>query len=429
MMKILSTTKSQTWKPSFYESIPRECVHIHDLFPLTKARFTILKDLEKWKSNKRAMDETIHWDKSTLEQFQMTQPNVDAKSHWLLKLALCHSSFSKQQRDWMVYYETVLLQSRLEKDRLRQDMLFTFSEEIVAEKVTPSTLEQLPSPFKEKFSDLVRMAERQRPVENTCFWRIPFEWAGSLLATKRVWVHQGWVYLSERVFESFVYQLFKQKLEQQVKTLQTSVHVQWFLQDERCTAWLDQLHQLFHIREKESIDQNLEKVLVQVHPEHFPLCMKRLHQQVIQKIPLKHDGRLQLLFFLKGAGFTLSQNLSYWKQSISDEKKWKEVEYNIQHAYGKKASGTSYRPYSCSKMIASTPRQVAHQVHGCPFVDGGWKTMVKESLVDIENLVDQQQYQHACGWLLQKSKVSTSSCLKEHVLITSPNHYLIEYET
>ena len=81
--------------------------------------------------------------------------------------------------------------------------------------------------------------------------------------------------------------------------------------------------------------------------QHFPLCMRNMHDHLREKKHLKHDGRYQYGLFLKGIGLSLEEALVFWRRgfsSMTDEKFRKDHQYNIRHNYGQEGGRKDYKP-------------------------------------------------------------------------------------
>jgi DNA primase large subunit len=97
--------------------------------------------------------------------------------------------------------------------------------------------------------------------------------------------------------------------------------------------------------------------------------MQQLYSALTTDHHLRHAGRMQLSLFLKRAGLTLEESLTFWKQSFAPhtggEKFEKEYAYNIRHSYGREGRRKDYEAHSCLKVISANPGPA--DAHGCPF--------------------------------------------------------------
>lgn len=174
------------------------------------------------------------------------------------------------------------------------------------------------------------------------------------------------------------------------------------------------------------------KDIDQVANSSFPLCMRHLFGKLREDHHLKHGGRMQLGLFLKGVGLKLDDALSFWKaefsQKVGSERFDKEYAYSIRHNYGKEGKRTDYTPYSCQKIIASTPSVGDH--HGCPYrhfseenlrAALGKMGVGGRSMDEVLDKVRNKHYQLACT--LTFEAIHASSC---DTGINHPNQYFSE---
>ncbi|KAJ0094227.1 hypothetical protein Patl1_16969 [Pistacia atlantica] len=169
--------------------------------------------------------------------------------------------------------------------------------------------------------------------------------------------------------------------------------------------------------------------LDQLAESSFPLCMRHLFVKLREDHHLKHGGRMQLGLFLKGVGLKLEDALAFWKaefsQKVGAERFDKEYAYSIRHNYGREGKRTDYTPYSCQKIISSTPGVGDH--HGCPyrhFSEENLRAAIgrmgvgSRAIEDVMDKVRNRHYQLACT--LTFEAVHGSSC---DAGINHPNQY------
>ncbi|XP_039123568.1 probable DNA primase large subunit [Dioscorea cayenensis subsp. rotundata] len=133
-----------------------------------------------------------------------------------------------------------------------------------------------------------------------------------------------------------------------------------------------------------------------------------------------------------GVGLKLEDALTFWKaefsQKVGTERFDKEYAYSIRHNYGKEGKRTDYTPYSCQKIISSTPGVGDH--HGCPyrhFSEENLRAALTKmgvgghAMDDIMQKVQTRHYQLACT--LTFEAVHGISC---DTGVNHPNQYFIE---
>ncbi|KRY30348.1 DNA primase large subunit, partial [Trichinella britovi] len=83
----------------------------------------------------------------------------------------------------------------------------------------------------------------------------------------------------------------------------------------------------------------------------FPLCMRRLYDELKRAHHLRHGARMRLGLFLKKMSLYLVL---------------RQYAYSIRHNYGEKGKRADYAVYSCLKIIMNNPPGIG-DLNGCPF--------------------------------------------------------------
>lgn len=123
--------------------------------------------------------------------------------------------------------------------------------------------------------------------------------------------------------------------------------------------------------------------------------------------------------YSQGVGLKLDDALAFWKaefsRKVGAERFDKEYSYSIRHNYGRERKITDYTPYSCQKIISSTPGVGDH--HGCPYRHFSEENLTaalsrmgvnSRAVGDVMNKVRNKHYQLACT--LTFEAVHGSSC-------------------
>ncbi|KAK3033356.1 hypothetical protein RJ639_034406 [Escallonia herrerae] len=339
---------------------------------------------------------------------------------------------SEELRKWFLSIETTLFRYRfrLESSDVQKALMAEF--DLPYKAVSNAEYEGL----KDKLSQVARSIGQSLPSADRIFYKVPFEEVPELVASRRVYIQKGHAYVAMNQVVSLVVTQFRSHLSKAlVLTNRKWTSIIREQEKDRLTPIVEALSTSYlgpdYSQPKEYAEISL-KDLNQVAKTSFPLCMRHLFEKLREDHHLKHRGRMQLGLFLKGVGLKLDDALAFWKaefsRKVGAERFDKEYAYSIRHNYGKEGKRTDYTPYSCQKVISSTPGVGDH--HGCPYrhfseenlrASLGKMGVSNRALEDVIDKVRNRHYQLACT--LTFEAVHASSC---DAGINHPNQYFSE---
>ncbi|TPX59518.1 hypothetical protein PhCBS80983_g02395 [Powellomyces hirtus] len=332
----------------------------------------------------------------------------DHISHFILRLAYCRTP---DLRRWLVKQETALFMYRFrqeekaERTRFIQDLNLDMPVVSNAERASVATELR----FTHGWS-------RER-LENTTFYRVPFENVLRLVARQKVFVKHGWAYVPERDQPVLIANAFRSQLTAALEA--TAKAVPRMDEDDRLIPVLSSIAKQYLSNtyapategHKDRVKHNEVDGLV----GHFPPCMRNLHSALRRDAHLKHVARLQFGLFLKGIGMPLEEALIFWRTAfhrMTDDQFTKGYAYNVRYNYGLEGKRTNYTPYSCIKIITSNQPGPTDN-HGCPFKEfskNDLKLLMKSygveetAMTDIAKLTKDGHYQVACTRLYEATR-------------------------
>ncbi|KAJ1339277.1 hypothetical protein BSLG_006411 [Batrachochytrium salamandrivorans] len=203
------------------------------------------------------------------------------------------------------------------------------------------------------------------------FYRVPFEQVCELVGRRSVLLMHGMAYVPEHERSVLVVHAFRDALA--AGLLATAKALPRLDEDDRLVPVLNSLARQYLDKDYSTTSRaagSLHHEEVDRLVGHFPPCMQQLQHSLRLNAHLKHQGRLQLGLFLKGAGLSLDEALIFWRKAFhrmtDDEFAKKGYLYNVRYNYGLEGKRTNYTPYSCVKIITSSAPS-AGDSHGCPF--------------------------------------------------------------
>ena len=248
------------------------------------------------------------------------EPERDSLSHHVLRLAYCRSEDSRR---WLIAQECALFRWRFENET---------NPDVVARFLSDNGLQYAPiSEDLRSDLDLLRHLRdvpfadsAANPVNaSSLFYRVPFEEAFELVRDRRVYLQDGWAYISRANLVHIVLSQYRASLSHALATAFR------FLQSAASPAASDErIAPLLTSLAKQSLGPQYKAVSVegQVSKEQlpalaaspsFPLCMASTYAHLKKEHHLKHGGRTQLGLFLKGIGVSLNDALLFWKNSFA----------------------------------------------------------------------------------------------------------------
>lgn len=331
--------------------------------------------------------------------------NKDWISHYVLRLAYCRT---EDLRRWYLAQEVALLKWRLGHAAAGSTTNALSSVLPEAKLIPQNELEA---------SNLMSLilASTQGIKMDTKIYQVPFSDALDLVQHRQVFVRYGMAYVPESRLVNLVTARFRASLSRQLVLL-SAVPTTPGLQ--RTQGFLKNVVTVHAVNDQFMTDSgmvtDLNAANVAAHIKHMPLCMAQLQIAVQKEKHLKHWGRLQYGLFLKGAGLSLEDALTYFERMFVGKGFSKEYAYNWRHMYGKEGKRVNYPPYSCAKVINSNaPNSNEH--HGCPYKHGTVQEVT--NLLNLLGLNAQQQK----GIIAQQQSQNYQLACVEHFKVTHPN--------
>ncbi|AET04972.2 putative DNA primase large subunit, eukaryotic/archaeal [Medicago truncatula] len=392
-----------------YRSAPPLEVRLEDFESFAIDRLRVLKGISDGLSRGKKPDEMEKlvkdlWKMNMRHQHASEVLNKDIISHFVLRLVYCRT---EDLRKWFLSMECALFRYRFRFLTTEAQRAIMDEFDLTCKAVNNVEFESI----KEKLGQVARSMGQPSPTVDAIFYKVPFEEVPELVARRQVFISQGYAYVAMNQVVSLVATLFRSQLSKTLvltnRKWTSSIREQ---EKHRLTPIVEALSSSYlgpdFSQPREYAEISL-KDIDQVAKSSFPLCMRHLFDKLKEDHHLKHGGRMQLGLFLKGVGLNLDDALAFWRAEFSKkvglEKFEKEYSYNIRHNYGKEGKRTDYTPYSCSKVISSTPGAGDH--HGCPyrhFSEENLRAALSRmgvnsrAMEDVMDKVRNRHYQLAC---------------------------------
>ncbi|KAJ1329965.1 hypothetical protein BSLG_009857 [Batrachochytrium salamandrivorans] len=205
------------------------------------------------------------------------------------------------------------------------------------------------------------------------FYRVPFEQVCELVGRRSVLLMHGMAYVPEHERSVLVVHAFRDALA--AGLLATAKALPRLDEDDRLVPVLNSLARQYLDKDYSTTSRaagSLHHEEVDRLVGHFPPCMQQLQHSLRLNAHLKHQGRLQLGLFLKGAGLSLDEALIFWRKAFhrmtDDEFAKKGYLYNVRYNYGLEAFSQDHLATMMGRMHvadagATEVLSIAHNGH------------------------------------------------------------------
>ncbi|GAB6033482.1 DNA primase large subunit [Chamberlinius hualienensis] len=349
----------------------------------------------------------------------------DHISHYVLRLTYCKT---EELRNWFIKQEVELFEFRFDAESRENIRDFL--------KINGMLVQPISEEERDRVIDNIRLAHsspNRLLTDSTEFYRVPFIEILDLVEKRKVYLENGYGFISIKGMASVISTYFRQHLTQCLK-----ITAEWLpnIEDEetRLTPWIDNFYMRYLGKDYAECTNKGCVTAANVDnlsEDAFPLCMQSLHEVFRRDHHVRHHGRLQYSLFLKGIGMTLEEILIMWKEEftkVMDGDKFdKQYAYNLRHSYGKEGKRANYTPYSCMKVINGLPAIGPADHHGCPFKNLDIKLLkqklnkckISESGTrEIVDLASKGHYQLGCTRYFE---------LKRNITMPQPFNHPVEY--
>lgn len=357
---------------SMYQVAPEADLSLEDFEQYALDRLRVLVAIEENRSRGKRVEEVESavielWKKEMRTVQSDRQQQKDVISHFVLRLVHCRT---ERLRHWFVEMETALFRIRFKAESAGSQKAFIEEHKMPYKTISAAEFEVM----KEKLAQVMRLNNQPASlVGETAFYKVPFEEVLELVATRKVYIHQGYAFVPREQLVTVVANHFRSILSQALVLTNRNWTAMFAAQEEdRLSPILEALSKRYlapdYLKSASGSNVTLQE-LDGLAMRSFPLCMRHLYLKLQEDHHLRHGGRQQLGLFLKGIGLKLDDALVFWRRAFEPrmpaEKFDKEYAYNVRHNYGKEGKRTDYTPHSCMYIIMSTPGVGDH--HGCPY--------------------------------------------------------------
>mmetsp|Transcript_21947 Transcript_21947/g.36751 ORF Transcript_21947/g.36751 Transcript_21947/m.36751 type:complete len:529 (+) Transcript_21947:67-1653(+) len=412
---------------SLYHEPPQQELTLDEFEIMSLDRLQLLRSIEILKTKGSESDSNFNNQVYELEKkafhkdnsHRLNEAQRDQVSHFILRLAYCRT---EDLRRWFLTQECSLLKYRLEHLSDEERAAFMMQNGMGFDQVSPEEKAA-------KSEQLIGLSGvNQVSILKTVFFKVPFQQALSLVASRAVYLERGCAYVPLQRLVSIIVTRFRMHLSRALAEAAHSFDIVG--SDARIGPLLKNMNKQFigndFTKKSQSIDKLTPDQIELAADVNMPLCMKNLHANLKRDHKLKHWGRLQYGLFLKGAGLDLEGAQAFWEMHftklMSHDQFVKSYSYSFRHMYGKEGARKNYTPYSCMKIIMGAPPE-AGAYHGCPYRHAGDSQLAAmlgslklgaQEVSDVSQLAKSGNYQLAC---------------QKHFDITHPDHLSMDLKS
>lgn len=340
--------------------------------------------------------------KERMDEIQKARRH-DHVSHFILRLAYCRT---EDLRRWFIAHETDLFKARfLHASKSGSD----FKTFLTANNLHyPTITEEEKQRERENLIDSSLHVSGDS-IDGMTFYKVPFTEALELVRQRRVFLKAGLAYVPEGDLATLVTSSFRTSLSRALATAYR--YLPELESDERLVSLLQDFDKRYTGKDYSSRkpdDTHITPDMIDsLANKSFPPCMRQLNDTLRSTHHLKYNGRLTYGLFLKAAGLSLEDALTFWRShflhNMDVDKFDKKYAYGIRYNYGKEGKRTNFSPYGCIKIIMGSV--APSDAHGCPFRHTEVPLLrqrlaaygVSQQVIsEIMDLVSKHHYQIAC---------------------------------
>ncbi|EGN95426.1 hypothetical protein SERLA73DRAFT_94824 [Serpula lacrymans var. lacrymans S7.3] len=373
---------------NFYDKAPQFDVTLEEFEASALDRLRVLAEIESSIARNRTWEELkdmttkqcrkyLCLDSNTARSIDWAaQRRKDHISHFVLRLAFCRS---EELRRRFIKAETTLFKVRYELDDTEERRTFLSSLTFGWEEVNASEVKDVDKNFPEaeKLVNLVPVPPKYKDKPECykgLYYKVKWTKVSELVEKRKVFLKGGYAYVPIWERDGIIFQEFETFLTGQLEL--TAKRLPRLDEDTRLVPILDNLSQGFlagvsteWASAPASGDEIRAEMIDDLAKNHFPMCMRNIHESLMRDRHLKHFGRLQYGLFLKVLGVSIEEAIVFWRKSfsgITDDKFNKEYKYNIRHSYGLEGKRANYPAKSCQQILVAD-KPGPSDCHGCPY--------------------------------------------------------------